>query len=205
MRSILVSFELNDAWDDGSTNVPCWGAVERLGSVVVAFAVTAHVQDFVLDVPTALAIQAEDLVLEALPLGLLVFGVVLGVCVVCLIDETEVCSRLQVLSAFIARRRLSTYIVESRRDGLWVILKEKTCDGSIINVRWPVVRLTHSDQGKHRHKEHNRFESHIESDRRSIRRLVIKSSNIYTAYGKPHDGYVLIGGSCHDPSILGSW
>ena len=72
---------------------------------MVAFAVAAHVQDFVLDVPPALAIQAEDLVLEALPLGLLVFGIVLGVCVIRLVDETKVCRCLQSLLAFVLSRR----------------------------------------------------------------------------------------------------
>ena len=104
-HSILVSFELHDAGDYGRTNVPCWGTVERLGSVVVAFTVPAHIENFVLDISTALAVQAEDLVFEALPLGFLVFGVVLCVCVVCLADETKVCSCLQVLSGFIAPSR----------------------------------------------------------------------------------------------------
>ena len=76
------------------TNVPCWGAVEGLSGVVVALAMTAHVEHLVLDISTALAVQTEDFVLEALPLGFLMSRVVLGVSVVCLVDETKICGCL---------------------------------------------------------------------------------------------------------------
>lgn len=62
---------------------------------MVAFTVATHVEDLILNISTALTVQAEDFVLKALPLGFLVFGVVLAVCVVCLIDKTKVCGCLQ--------------------------------------------------------------------------------------------------------------
>jgi hypothetical protein len=97
VHSVLVSFKLN-FWELGFTNVPRWGAVKRLGGVMVALAMATHIKDLVLDVSTALTVQAEDFVLEALPLGFLVFGVVLAVCVVRLINKTKVCGCLQVES-----------------------------------------------------------------------------------------------------------
>ncbi len=97
------------------TNVPCWGAVEGLSGVVIALAMTTHIEDLVLDISTALAVQAEDFMLEALPLGFPMFGVVLGVSVVCPVDETKICGRLGLMSIdSFQMELLQTYIVERR-------------------------------------------------------------------------------------------
>jgi hypothetical protein len=52
----------------GPVAVPGGRAVVRLGSVVVALAVAAHEQHFVVHVAPAVAVQRVDVVLEALPL-----------------------------------------------------------------------------------------------------------------------------------------
>lgn len=70
--------------------VPGWGTIEGFGCVVKTLSMAAHVEHFVLDIPTALAVQAEDLVLEALPLGLFVLRIIFRIRIVRLIYQTEV-------------------------------------------------------------------------------------------------------------------
>ncbi len=66
---------------------------------MIAFPMTTHIEDLVLNISTALSVQTEDFMLESLPLGLLMFRIVFAVGVVCLIDETKVCGCLQMESA----------------------------------------------------------------------------------------------------------
>ena len=70
--------------------VPAGGAVVALCGVVVAFAVAAHVEDFVLGVGRGGGVEGGDLVGEALPLRLVGGGGADGVGGVGAIDEAEV-------------------------------------------------------------------------------------------------------------------
>ena len=76
-----MSFELYD-----NTDVPCGGSIIRLCSVVVAFAVTTHVEHLVLRVAATPAVVPEDLMFKTLPLGLGVVGIIFAVGVVSSID-----------------------------------------------------------------------------------------------------------------------
>ena len=58
---------------------------------MVAFAVAAEVEDFVLDEVAAGTVEAEDGVGETLPLGFLAREVIEGVDGVGAVDEAEVC------------------------------------------------------------------------------------------------------------------
>ena len=70
--------------------VPAGGAVVALRGVVVAFAVAAHVEDFVLGIGRGGGVEGGDLVGEALPLGLAGGGGAAGVGGVRAVDEAEV-------------------------------------------------------------------------------------------------------------------
>ena len=52
--------------------------------------VSPHVKELVLNVTPAVAVEAEDLVGEALPLSLCVFRIVFAISIVGSIDQTEI-------------------------------------------------------------------------------------------------------------------
>jgi len=80
----------------GLTYIPCWRPVEALGYIMVALAVSAQVQDFVLDVFGAVAVDTLDVVSEALPSRqILAFQLIVSG--ICAVYEPEVCFRLRLL------------------------------------------------------------------------------------------------------------
>lgn len=119
MRSAL-------AWQG---DVFCWsyipgrGPVESLGNVVIAFSVSTHIEYLVLNMTTALMVQASNLMLESLPLSLFVSGIEFLVGLVGAADQTKVHGRLRVvvLSAGLGPRR-TAYMIghsHSRRSRHW--------------------------------------------------------------------------------------
>lgn len=78
--------------------IPGRGAVEGLGHVVIAFSVSAHVEHLVLHMSGAPTVQADDVMVESLPLRLFVGGVVLCVRIVGTVDQTQVHLRLSMES-----------------------------------------------------------------------------------------------------------
>jgi hypothetical protein len=80
----------------GKTHVPGGSAVEGFGSIVPAFAVTAHEQNLVLNVGLFVAprIQVLDPRFKALPLRLLASCIKALIRRVCPVDQTEVDSGL---------------------------------------------------------------------------------------------------------------
>ena len=74
--------------------IPSRGAVEGLGHVVIALSVSTHVEHLVLHVSGALTVQAEDVMVESLPLSLFMGGIVLCVRIVGTVDQTQVHLRL---------------------------------------------------------------------------------------------------------------
>ena len=100
--------------------VPGGGAVVGLRVVVVAVAVPAQVEEPVRGAGRGVAVEADELVFEALPLGLVaVVGREGGVGGVGAVDETEVCG----------------HEVEGGGVGRGLILEEISRDGCVVDVR----------------------------------------------------------------------
>jgi hypothetical protein len=57
---------------------------------MVAFSMTAEVKDFILDIPSALTVQAKDFVLKSLPLSLLMIWVIITIRVIGTVDEPKI-------------------------------------------------------------------------------------------------------------------
>ena len=67
----------------------------------------AHVEHLVLHMWAALTVQARDLILESLPVGLFVLGVEFRVGLVGTADQTEILGSLKIESAAFSSKKVS--------------------------------------------------------------------------------------------------
>ena len=116
---------------------------------------TAHIQHLILYVFAALPIESKDLMLEALPLGLLVIRIVFGVRVIGAIDETEIRGSLQPdqTEKTLCENTHISYIVEVAGLSVGIILQEVAGDGGILYKRRGIVCSAHR-----RHQDQNNEE-----------------------------------------------
>ena len=68
------------------TYIPSRSTIKAFCDIVKAFSMAAHVQQFILDVPAALAVQSEDHMLKALPLRLLMIRVIFAIGIIGAVD-----------------------------------------------------------------------------------------------------------------------
>lgn len=121
----------------GFSHVPGRRAIVGLGGVVPSLAVAAHEEHLEVDalVLAALVVQRLDIVGEALPLGLLVVRVELGITGVGPVDETKVPVGLWHVSFKCFKEpRNSAYIVKGAGVRLGIILEEEARNRSVRDI-----------------------------------------------------------------------
>jgi hypothetical protein len=91
--------------EDGRTNIPSWRAVEGFCDVVVAFTVSAHKEDFVINIARCCPVESKDLSCKLLPLGQVGRGTATRVNRISAVDEAKVGSCLKMLLGFIHHQK----------------------------------------------------------------------------------------------------
>lgn len=103
---------------------------------MIAFSMSPKIKHLILYMPTALAIQTKDLMLETLPLSLFMLGIIFWIGFIGTIDETEIdgCLYLGSNSVYFEELGQQAYIIECTRIRCWVILEKIAWDRGVFDI-----------------------------------------------------------------------